>query len=400
MEGTPLWLDEPYEARAPLHGDVTADVAVVGAGMGGIATALHLAARGLRPVVLEARTVASGASGRNGGFLIAGPAPFHNDARRQFGPELARRIYAATLDAQQQVYALADELGADGVVRRVGALRLAQDAEEAEHVRELHAALRDDGFPGELVAEDALPAVLRRPGRVGLYTPHDAGTQPARLVRALARGAEARGARIYEGSAVRGPLDGAGTLETTGGRVRAGAVVVACDGALSALVPRYAGAHRQRRLHMVATAPTGPIGVDSLVYARWGYEYHQQLPDGRIALGGYSDLDGPDSYVEREEASARVHERLVQHLHEELGVDAPITHRWVGLVGFTGDQRPYSGAVPGCDGLYALGGYCGTGNLNAFVSGRVVSELIADGRSPDADLYDAGRERRELPLPT
>src|SRR5689334_929124 len=105
--------------------------------MGGVSTALHLAARGLRPIVLEARTVASGASGRNGGFLIAGPAPFHNDARRQFGPELARRIYAATLDAQQQVYDLAAELGAGDVVRRVGALRLAQDTDEADHVREL-----------------------------------------------------------------------------------------------------------------------------------------------------------------------------------------------------------------------------------------------------------------------
>ena len=50
--------------------------------------------------------------------------------------------------------------------------------------------------------------------------------------------------------------------------------------------------------------------------------------------------------------------------------------------------------MPGEDGLYVLGGYNGTGNLNGFVAGRIVAELIARGSAPDADLYDTGRSHR------
>ena len=84
-------------------------------------------------------------------------------------------------------------------------------------------------------------------------------------------------------------------------------------------------------------------------------------------------------------------QRLERHLRDELGVEAPVTHRWVGLVGYGPDERPLAGPVPGEDGLYVLGGYNGTGNLNGFVAGRVVAELIARGNAPDADLYDTER---------
>ena len=102
---TPFWLDEPYQPRPPLPGDRTCDVAIVGGGVGGLSTAWHLAERGVKAVVLESRTAASGASGRNGGFLIAGPALFHNDARDLLGHDLARRLYQATYDAQTRVLA-------------------------------------------------------------------------------------------------------------------------------------------------------------------------------------------------------------------------------------------------------------------------------------------------------
>ena len=57
-------------------------------------------------------------------------------------------MYAATLEAQREVIALAEELGAGDALRQVGLLRLAVSEEEAEHVRDHAAALREDGFPG------------------------------------------------------------------------------------------------------------------------------------------------------------------------------------------------------------------------------------------------------------
>jgi gamma-glutamylputrescine oxidase len=395
---TPLWQDYSYDARPSVEVDLDVDVCVIGAGIGGISTAWHLARHGIQATVLEARTAGSGASGRNGGFVIAGTAPFHNDARRAFGHELARRIHAATLDAQRDVLAIADELGARALFQQRGSLRLAVDEEESAHLREDLAVLHEDGFPAELVPGDELPLELRRPGRSGYVTAEDCSVQPSRWIRAFAAGAEAAGARIFEHSPVAAPLgerDGASfVLRTPHGRVRAERVVVAADGALPILVPAVDRNVRTKRLHMVATAPTQTRLAPQLVYSRWGYEYHHQTPEGRVALGGYSDIDGPRSaasFTDREEPSPVVLARLERHLREELGVDAPVTHRWVGLVGYGPDERPLAGPVPGEDGLYVLGGYNGTGNLNGFVAGRIVAELVARGDAPDADLYDTGR---------
>ena len=109
--------------------------------------------------------------------------------------------------------------------------------------------------------------------------------------------------------------------------------VIAGDAASATVV----SAVKARRLHMIATAPLAERVVDTLVYARYGYEYFQQPPDGRIALGGFSEGD-----------------------------------------------RPFAGQLE--DGLYALGGYSGTGNLIGFIAGRAVAEKIATGASSDLDL--------------
>ena len=180
-------------------------------------------------------------------------------------------------------------------------------------------------------------------------------------------------------------------VATTQGTIRAASVVVAADGGLGGLIPYFATRVHARRLHMVATAPLAHPHVAQPVYARYGHEYHQQLTDGRVVLGGFSDLDAADSYTDREQANPAVDDRLAAYLRDDLGVDAPITHRWVGIVGYTDDQRPYVGAVPRHDGVYAMGGYCGTGNITAWVGGRIVADLICSGRSDDADLFDASR---------
>ena len=301
----PYWLDAPYEARPPLAGRVEAEVCVIGGGVGGLSCARTLAERGVDTIVLERTTVAGGASGRNGGFLLAGVAAFHNDARELYGHEHARRLYASTLSAQQEIYELAARLGIGDSVREVGSLRVAVSEDEAERVSGQVAALKEDGFPAELVGRDELPPVLRRRGLCACLVDHDAALHPARWYRALAGAAEQAGARIFEGTAVRGPVPapGEGELATGEGSVRARHVVVAADGALPALVPDYEGRVRPRRLHMVASEPMEQHIVDQLVYPRWGFEYFQQRRDGRLLLGGFSDLDGPASYTDREEGS-------------------------------------------------------------------------------------------------
>jgi glycine/D-amino acid oxidase-like deaminating enzyme len=388
---TPFWLDEPYEPRPALEGDVEAEVCVIGGGVGGLSCARRLAQHGIDTVLLEANTVSGGASGRNGGFLIAGVAPFHNDARERFGVERARAMYARTLEAQREIYALAEELGAGESLRRVGLLRLAVSEEEADHVRDHAQRLQEDGFPGEVVERDELPEALRRTGHVGCLTDHDGALHPARWYRLLAAAAEAAGARICENSAARGPVPapGEGPVSTGAGSVRARHVVVAADGALPALVPEYAGRVRARRLHMVATEPLPPA-LDTLVYARWGYEYLQQRPDGRILAGGFSDVDGEGSYTDSDAGSTEIWERVERYLREDLGADGGVSHRWAGVVGYSDDSLPYVGEVPDRPGLHVSGGYSGVGNVPGFMCGRDLADAIA-GQAPEP-LFPADRE--------
>jgi gamma-glutamylputrescine oxidase len=375
----PYWLDSPYEPRRALEGRVEVEACVIGGGVGGLSCARRLGMHGVETLVLERGNVAGGASGRNGGFLLAGVAAFHNDARELYGRERNRRIYARTLEAQQEIYELAETLGLGDSVRRVGSLRVAVSEEEAERVRGQVTALREDGFPGELVERDDLPWVLRRRGRCACLVDHDAALHPVQWYRALAAAAEEAGARICEGTAVRGPVPAPGEREvqTDGGAVRAQHVVVACDAALPVLVPEYQGRVRARRLHMVASEPTERV-VEQLVYARWGYEYFQQRPDARLLLGGFSDLDGPASYTDREEGSPEIWERLERYVRDELGLSTSVTHRWVGLVGYTDDQLPFVGEVPGRPGLHVAGGYSGHGNVPGYVAGQEIAEAIAD----------------------
>jgi gamma-glutamylputrescine oxidase len=395
---TPFWLDMPYEPRPALDVDTEVDVCVIGGGVGGLSCARRLAGHGLRTLLLEGRTVASGASGRNGGFLLAGAAAFHVDARERYGRAAARRLYAHTLAAQAEFYALAAELGAGEAVRRVGCLRLAASDEEAVHVLRHAEALREDGFPAEVVEGDALPAAVRGVGRLACLTDHDGSLQPAQWIRTLARAVEQSGARICEGTPVDGPVPapGEGPLRTPGGAVRAQHVVVAADGALPQLVPEYGERIRSRRLHMVATAPLPERLFDPVVYSRWGYEYFQQRPDGVLLVGGFGDVDGEASYTTAEEGSPAIWERLGRYVREDLGVRAAeVTHRWVGIVGYGGDGRPYVGPVPGREGLHVLGGYSGTGNLVGYVAGNAVADRIATGRSEDVGLFAADREAPE-----
>ena len=386
----PFWLDAPYQPRGALEGDIDAEVCVIGGGVAGLSCARRLAQHGIDTVLLEAGTVAGGASGRNGGFLIAGGAAFHNDARERYGIERARAIYSRTLDAQREIFELAAELGAGDALRQVGLLRLAVSEDEAAHVRDHAAALRSDGFPGELVERDELPPALRRIGHVACLTAHDGALHPVRWYRALAGAAEAAGARICEGSPVRGSVaaPGEGPVLTDAGSVRARHVVVAADGALPVLVPEYAGRVRARRLHMVATEPLPPT-LDRMVYARWGYEYMQQRPDGPMLAGGFSDVDGDGSYTDSDAGNPVIWDRVERYLREELDTAAEVTHRWAGVVGYSDDLLPYVGEVPGRSGLYVSGGYSGVGNVPGFMCGRDVADMIAgSGAEP---LFPADR---------
>jgi glycine/D-amino acid oxidase-like deaminating enzyme len=145
-------------------------------------------------------------------------------------------------------------------------------------------------------------------------------------------------------------------------------VVVAVDGGLEVVLPEITGRVRTARLQMLATAPTDEVSLPRPVYARWGYDYWQQLPDGRIALGGCRDRFVEDEWSIDSRPTQQLQDALEGILREQLHITAPITHRWAASAGFSPDLSPVLEEVR--PGVFACGGYSGTGNVLGAVYGR------------------------------
>lgn len=361
---------------APLAGDRAADACVIGLGASGLAAVEALAARGLSVIGVDAGRVAAGAAGRNGGFLIGGPElPLHKAVER-WGTA-AVDLYRATL---AELDRLAELLGPE-VVRRAGSIRLAGMPGEPETPAE--AADRD----AELADCEEQAAALRAHGIAvedydgplgrGLFLPDDAATNPA--VRATRLAALlARQAALHEHTLVTSVK--AGRVETERGTVVADTVIIAVDGRLDVLLPQLAGRVRTARLQMLATEPVEPDRLPCPVYARWGYDYAQQAAGGRLFVGGGRDRFPETEWTTDDEPTRPVQEYIETVARRMAGRPVRVTHRWAASVGFTPDGRPL--CTPVDDGVVAVGGYNGTGNLVGPVAARAAVALALDGTAP------------------
>ena len=356
-----LWATGAALGLPALEGDVSADVCVVGLGGSGLTCVREAVRLGARVVGVDAGEIGGGAAGRNGGFLLAGLAPFYHDAVSRFGRHRARSMYKATLEELERI---ATEMPA--MVNRTGSLRIGESPdEEADCARQL-AAMRADHLPAEHY--EGLE------GR-GILVCGDGTFQPHERCRALADAALREGAVLFERSRVTDIVPG--VVRTGHGAVTARHVVVAVDGALDTLLPELATEVRTARLQMLATAPTHEVHVPRPVYARWGYDYWQQRPDGTIALGGARDVGGEAEWTYDTTPTDTVQDALEQRLRERLDVRAPITHRWAASVSYTVDELPIVREVRG--GVWAIGGYSGTGNVIGSLLGRGLARHCVSG---------------------
>ena len=368
MSTRSLWLDEPHDPLPRGGFEGRPDVAVIGGGVTGSSCALTLAEHGVRVRLYEAREIAGGASGRNGGFALRGATLPYDEARRELGDASARLVMELTERALDRMEQLAGD-----AFRRVGSLRLAFDADERDALRREHDALREHGFAVEWVDELAPP--LDRLYLGAILHPHDGALQPARWVRRLARHAVDAGADVREGMVV--------TLE----ELDAGAIVVAGDGFIPQLLPELPV--RSTRGQVLATEPLRELRYERPHYARGGYDYWHQLPDGRLVIGGQRDASLETEETDVEETTALVQERLESLVERLVGYRPAITDRWAGIWGTTPDLMPLVGEVR--DGIWVAGGYSGHGNALGLACGDLVARAILGERPPELELFDPSR---------
>lgn len=375
------WDDEPVVAAwrglAPLAGDATADACVIGLGASGLAAVAALADRGLSVIGLDAGRIAGGAAGRNGGFLIAGPAASLHQAIDAWGVDAAVWLYRETL---RELAGLEATLGPE-VVRRTGSIRLAglpgepvSEVEEAERAAEL----ADCTLQAEAMRTHGLDVQdYDGPLGLGLFLPDDAATNPAQRAIELARRLGGHAA-LHEHTPVQSVQSG--RVVTALGTVSPAVVVAAVDGQLELLLPQLTGRVRTARLQMLATAPVEPARLPCPVYGRWGYDYAQQGLDGRIYAGGGRDRFAAEEWTTDATPTAPVQAYIESVAARMAGQPVGVTHRWAASVGFTGDGRPLCVLVD--DGVVACGGYSGTGNLVGPVAARAAVALLLDGTAP------------------
>ena len=366
---TPAWGEGLSSVSFPkFDGDTETDVCVVGLGGSGLSCIHELLRLGQRVVGLDANSVGGGAAGRNGGFLLAGLSAFYHDAVAALGEARARRIYQLTLDEMDRI---AED--APHTVRRSGSLRLASsEAEERDCALQL-AAMRADGL--------AVTPYAGPDGR-GLIFPADGSFNPLARCRTLAQRAVELGATLHEQS--RAVSLGNGEVRTSDGRVRCRHVIVAVDGHLELLLPELAGRVRTARLQMLGTDPAPDIDIPRPVYSRWGYDYWQQLPDGRIVIGGCRDRFVQDEWTTDTDPTSEVQQCIERVLRDTVGVTQHVRHRWAAAVSYSSGVLPVMEQVR--QGVWAIGGYSGTGNVIGALYGRMVAQIAVTGKS---DLLSA-----------
>jgi glycine/D-amino acid oxidase-like deaminating enzyme len=376
---TSYWLEEPSESfpKPASHGEP--DVAIVGGGVTGCSCALTLAEAGLKVRLHEAREIAGGASGRNGGFALRGGVPAYDEACATMGHDQARLLWELTERSLDRLEALAGD-----AFRRVGSLRLASGSAEREALEHELEALRADGFAVERAGD--LPAPLARLFDGAILHPGDGAIQPARWVRRLARRAAAAGAEIVEGSRVEL------------GSAEAPVVVLALDGGLAELAPELAGVIRPVRGQVLVTEQLPEPLFERPHYARDGLDYWQQLPDRRLVIGGRRDMDRDAEYTAVEETSAAIQSQIERLATELLGWPPAITHRWAGIWGETPDRLPLVGPLPSRGGVWIAGGYSGHGNVLGLACGDLVARAILGETGPELLLFDPTRPGLASPV--
>lgn len=387
-------------APAPaLAGHVGVDVCVVGAGYAGLSAALELAERGYAVALLEAHSVGWGASGRNGGQVIAGYGHGGEDTyEAQFAPADVRRAWDI---AAQGMQLLQQRIARHAIAcdYTPGYLSLAVNARKARALRQrIEHMAQHYGHEQQWIGPQEIGQwVASARFHAGAYDPASGHLHPLKYALGLAAAARAAGVQLYEHSAAvqlaHGPRP---VVKTAQGEVACRYVVLAGNAWLQTSGPALAPQLARRILpvlsYMIATEPMGQARADALIRQRAAasdtnheLDYFRLSADHRLLFGG------GDSH--RPAAMARVAAGMRGLMLEAFPqlADLRVTHVWGGPVDVSLNQAPDFGRL--APNVYYLQGFSGHGLALTGVAGRLVAEAVA-GQAERFDLLARIRHRR------
>ena len=422
------WLDMPYAPSEPLSGELDVDVVVVGGGVTGVTGALFLAEGGARVAVLERREIASGATGRNGGFMLAGTHEYYVEAVEELtdlyganGRTMAREAWRIALENHDLMAGLMEKYEIQCDYYRHGSYVLAMKrpdrgshADPLERIIRSYDLLQEDGFDVEYLAEDRLYDLKRSPQLAGaLWNKFDGELHPVKYVRGLASAASGLGVRIFENTPVTSiERRGSGGLlvHTPGGRIRTQHVLLGMNAYTPQLDARYERRIIPHRGQVFTTEPVSERLFNGVFYANDGWDFWRQLHDGpgeggRLLFGGgrnhHIRAERGFHFLRRRGRAVRTYRgykerptRAVQRSNDRTfnGTFPHLaalgrTHRWGGVMGFSYDSSPFVGETE-TPGIHIVAGFTGRGNAYATVAARMVSDRLLGRPSAVEDEFD------------
>jgi glycine/D-amino acid oxidase-like deaminating enzyme len=361
-----------------LNGARECAVCVIGAGFAGLGTALSLLERGIKDVVvLEAREVGFGASGRNGGFVFGGFSLGERPLLGKAGLEHGRALYRLTLDAVELVRTRIGRYGIDCDAREAGVI-LANwfdddrilDAQQRFMAQHLGVEWR------RLARAELADMLATKRYHGGLFEQGGFHFHPLKYARGAARVLAAGGVAIHEASRVTG-IERSGDgwkVSTAGGEVRAGEVVACCGGYIERLQRRLARATLPVATYVIVTEPLGDrlaaaIRTGAAVYdTRFAFDYYRPLPDTRLLWGGRISV--------RDRSPGEVAQLLYRDMlkvYPQLA-GARVEHAWSGMMSYGRHKMPQIGRLP--DGLWYGMGFGGHGVAPTTLAGEALAAGI------------------------
>ena len=417
------WLDMPYTPSDPLSGDLDVDVVVIGGGVTGVTGALFLAEGGARVAVLERREIASGATGRNGGFMLAGTHEYYAEAVEEltdlYGPDgrrLAREAWTIALENHDLMAGLMKKYDIQCDYYRHGSFVIAMKRPDRgshrnplERIAQSYRLLQEDGFEVAYLDEEELYEIKRSPLLAGAFwNKFDGELHPVKYVRGLAAAAGGLGVRFFENTAVTGVerKDRGLLVHTPGGRIRTQQVLLGMNAYTPQLDARYERRIIPHRGQVFTTEPVSERLFNGVFYANDGWEFWRQLHDGpgeggRLLFGGgrnhHSRAERGFHFLRRRSrpgqpvrtyrgykerptrAVQRTNDRAFNSAFPHLA-NLGRSHRWGGVMGFSYDSSPFVGETE-TPGVHIVAGFTGRGNAYATVAARMLSDRLL-GRPP------------------